>query len=94
MCGMQHAAHHTQVSSENPRITALRGITDPVERAAAAQRFILNGRTTLRAAERVRDEAIRAARTPGSHTIDQLAGKIGARRNIIVDALRRKDDTT
>lgn len=86
---MRHATRHTLPSSENPKIAALIAIADPVERAAAAQRFIMNGRVTIRSAERVRDDAIREARQPGQRTtIDQLADQIGARRNVVVDALR------
>lgn len=90
---MRHATRHTQVSSENEKIAALLRITNPVDRAAAAQRFIANGRATLRDAERVRDQAIREARQPGQGTIDQLAEQIGTRRNVVVDALRTPKDS-
>lgn len=89
---MRHATRHTPPGSENEKIAALLRIADPEERAAAAQLFIVNGRTTIRSAERVRDEAIREARQPRLRTIDQLAERIGARRNVIVDALRQARD--
>lgn len=92
MCRMQHATRHAPVASENGPVTRLRGIADPLERAAAAQTFIVNGRQTLRAAERVRDDAIRQAREISNGTIDDLAGQIGARRNVVVDALRTPKD--
>lgn len=90
---MRHATRHTHLTSEDERILALRRIPDPVDRAHAAQRLIVAGRTVIRAAEHVRDDAIREARTPGNGTIDQLAGRIGARRNVIVDALRTPKDS-
>lgn len=93
MCGMRHATRHTLSSSEDERITALRGIADPVERARAAQHFINSGRNILREAERVRDAAIREARRPGNGTIDQLADSIKVRRNVVVDALRTPRQT-
>lgn len=74
---------------ENPRIAELRAIADPLERAAAAQTFIVNGRATLKAAESLRNESIRAARGATRLTVDQLAAKVQVRRNIIVEALRR-----
>jgi hypothetical protein len=68
---MRHATRHTPPSSEDARITALRGIPDPLDRAEAAQRLIVAGRGVIQAAERVRDNAIREARKPGNGTIDQ-----------------------
>lgn len=88
---MRHATRHTPVSSENEKVAALLRIADPEERAAAAQLFIVNGRATIQFAERVRDQAIREARQPGQRTIDQLAARIGTRRNIVVDALRERN---
>lgn len=76
---------------ENPRIAALRRVADPVDRAAACQEFIQNGRETIRAAQALRDEAIREARGsghPDGQTIDGLAARIKAKRNVVVDALR------
>jgi hypothetical protein len=80
-------------TSENATITALLGVADPVERAAASQTFITNGRATIRQAQQVRDEAIREARVvqhPEARTIDGLAARIRAKRNVIVDALRKR----
>lgn len=90
---MQHAAQHPAVISENPKIMTLGRIADPIERAAATQIFIERGRQTLRAAERLRDAAIREARSNGDPrvTIDQLAQRICVKRNIVVDALRRSE---
>lgn len=75
--------------TENPRITELRAITDPVVRAAACQTFIVNGRATLRAAEALRNESIRAAREASSLTVDGIATAVQVRRNVVVEALRR-----
>ncbi len=80
---------HAMVSSENPKITALRGVPDPRARARQAQAFITQGETTLREARQVRDDAIRAAHTDGD-TIDTIAAQVGVRRNIVVDACRRR----
>jgi GTP-sensing pleiotropic transcriptional regulator CodY len=91
MCGMRHATQDTATTSDNPTVARIRGIPDPVARAAAAQTFIVNGRRTLRAVERVRDDAIREARQPGRVTIDQLANQVGARRNVVVTALRNRE---
>lgn len=88
---MRHATRHTPPSSEDARITALRRIPNPIDRAEAAQRLIVTGRSVIQAAERVRDDAIREARKPGNGTIDQLADAIGTRRNIVVDALRNRN---
>ena len=74
---------------ENPRVAELRRIGDPVERAAACQTFIANGRDTLLAVEALRNESIRTARAEKEMTVDALAKAIGVRRNIIVEALRR-----
>lgn len=91
---MRHATHHTIGSgvptSENPKIQALRGIADPVERAASCQTFIANGRETLRSAQRLRGESIREARRRGGLTVDELAQQIRVRRNVVVDALRSR----
>lgn len=76
---------------ENATIVALRRVADPVERAAACQQFIQNGRETIKAAQQLRDEAIRDARTSGhtdARTVDGLAARIKAKRNVVVDALR------
>lgn len=74
--------------SENPRVAELRAITDPADRAAACQRFIENGRETLRAVEALRDESIRAARV--DITIDRLAARLKVNRSIVVQALRQR----
>ena len=76
-------------STENPRITELKAIGDPVERARACQTFIVNGRATLRAVEAVRNEAIRAAREATTLTVDAIATAVEVRRNVVVEALRR-----
>jgi hypothetical protein len=78
-------------TTENVQVKALRGVADPVERAAACQRFIANGRATLKAIQQLRDEAIQSARQanhPGAKTVDGLASAVGVRRNVVVDALR------
>ena len=87
---MWHATHRTAPTSENPTVTAFRGISDPLERARRCQEFLSNGRETIRAVEQLRDDAIREARTQGQRTIDALANHIGARRNVIIDALRQR----
>lgn len=76
-------------STENPRITELRAIADPVERAAACQTFIVNGRATLKAAEAVRNDSLRAAREATTLTVDAIAAAVKVRRNVVVEALRR-----
>ncbi|QKW15357.1 hypothetical protein [Verrucosispora sp. NA02020] len=79
-------------TSENATLTALRKVADPVERAAACQQFITNGRATIRAVQELRDVSIRDARKtahPDASTIDGFAARIRAKRNVIVDALRR-----
>jgi DNA-binding transcriptional regulator YiaG len=78
-------------STDNPRIAELRAIGDPVQRAAACQTFIVNGRATLKAAESLRDESIRAARKSTTSTVDALASAINVKRNVVVQALRRGD---
>lgn len=93
MCGMRHATRPTVPSDEDERIKALRRIADPVDRARAAQHLIAAGRGVIRAAEHVRDAAIREARAPGNGTIDELAASIEVRRNVVVDALRRPGRT-
>jgi hypothetical protein len=75
-------------SSENTNLQRLRAITDPTDRAAACQTFIVNGRETLRAVEHLRDESIREARKTGAGTIDRIAAAVNVKRNIVVDALR------
>ena len=75
---------------ESGRVAELRSIADPVDRAAACQTFITNGRDTLKAVEVLRDESIRAARSGGSLTVDALAKAVKVRRNVIIDALRRR----
>ncbi|MFJ8690306.1 hypothetical protein [Micromonospora wenchangensis] len=80
-------------TSENTPLAALRRVADPVERAAACQAFIVNGRATLALVQQERDDAIRAARAAGhpeARTIDGLAARVKARRNVIVDALRKQ----
>jgi hypothetical protein len=76
------------VIRENANVAALRRIADPVARAAACQVFIANGRETIRAAEQLRNDAIRDARQHGASTVDSLAAAIKVRRNVVVDALR------
>lgn len=74
---------------KNPTVAKLEAIEDPVERAAAAQTFLTNGKDTIRQVERLRTQAIRQARTqPQALTIDQLAARMKAGRHIVVDALR------
>jgi len=76
-------------TSENPYLTSIRAVEDPLERAAQANQFITNGRLTLAAMQDVRDAAIRESRTtPAKPTIDDIAARIRAKRNIVVDALR------
>lgn len=76
-------------TAENAKVTQLRAVADPVERAAACQTFITNGRATLAAVEQLRDQAIRDARAAKAGTVDSVAARIGARRNVVVDALRK-----
>jgi DNA-binding transcriptional regulator YiaG len=71
-------------------VAELRAIADPVQRAAACQTFITNGRETLRAVERLRDESIRTARVDTELTVDALAAAVGVKRNVVVEALRRR----
>lgn len=73
---------------ESPRIVELRAIADPLQRAAACQTFIVNGRATLKAAEALRNESIRAAREATPLTVDAIAGAVKVRRNVVVWALR------
>ena len=89
MATTHHAPH------DNPRVAELAAITDPIERAAACQRFILNGRETLRQVEALRDQAIRDARTHTALTIDKLATRMRLNRSMVVEALRptRKPDS-
>lgn len=75
-------------STESPKIVELQAVTDPVARAAAAQELILYARATAKAAEMIRDEAIRAARGSTTITIDGLADRVRVKRNVIVQALR------
>lgn len=82
---------HTDYSgcmAESPKIVELRGIADPLLRAAGCQAFILYAREAVRAAERLRDEAIREARTKTRPTVDVIAEAVGAKRNVVVNALR------
>jgi hypothetical protein len=75
--------------AESPRIAALRKIADPAERAKECQTFIVYGRETVKAAERLRDDAIREARAkPERPTVDGLTKVIGVKRNVVVNALR------
>lgn len=70
------------------RVAELQAIADPLDRAAACQQFIVNGRETLKAVEALRDDSIRTARETHRLTIDKMATRIKVRRNIIVEALR------
>lgn len=79
---------------ENPTVARIAAIEDPIERAAAAQTFLTNGRETIRQVEALRDEAIRQARHRGGITIDELAGRLRTRRNIVVDACRKQEKET
>jgi GTP-sensing pleiotropic transcriptional regulator CodY len=74
----------------NPRIAVLQAIADPLERAAECQTTIIRGRETLAEAERLRTEAIRLSRENTSLTVDAIAAKVGVRRNVVVEALRRR----
>lgn len=74
----------------NPRILELQAIADPVERAAACQAVIVRGRETLTAAEALRTEAIRLSRENTSLTVDALAAAVGVKRNVVVEALRKR----
>lgn len=74
--------------AEKPILRSLHEIRDPIERATACQAFIVNGRDTIRSAERLRDEAIVAARKAGAGTIDHIASQVKVKRNVVVDALR------
>jgi len=75
---------------ESLPVTALRAIQDPVERAAACQVFLTNGRATLSAVEQLRNDSIREAREATVLTVDGLAERIRVKRNVIVEALRRR----
>lgn len=77
-------------STESPRVAELRAIRDPLERAAACQAFVVNGRATLKAVETLRNESIRAAREASALTVDGIAAAVKVRRNVVVEALRRK----
>lgn len=77
---------------ESPKVAELRAIPDPVARAAACQAFLVNGRATLAAVEALRNESIRTAREDTDLTVDQLAAKVQVKRNIIVEALRRRSE--
>lgn len=72
------------------RLADLEAIVDPFTRAAACQQFIVETRAALRAAEALRDSAIRAARETRLLTIDKMATRIGVNRATIVEALRRR----
>lgn len=69
-------------------------IEDPLQRAAAAQEFLTNGRRTLRLVQQIRDDGIREARRrmPGV-TIYEIARAIPCRPNVVVDALRTPRET-
>lgn len=73
-------------------VDSLRAVVEPGERAATAQRFLVETRELVKQAERLRDEAIRQARhSPTGRpvvTIDELAERVGVRRNVVVEALR------
>jgi GTP-sensing pleiotropic transcriptional regulator CodY len=77
-------------TSENANVARLQGVRDPLARAKACQEFLINGRQTLESVQEVRDEAIREVRRKlGSRkTIDEIAAYIGAKRNVVVNALR------
>jgi hypothetical protein len=72
----------------NPTIAKLAAIKDPVERAAAAQTYLTDGRETIRMVEALRKQAIRDAYSTGGITIDELADRLPAGRHVVVDALR------
>lgn len=72
----------------NKTVANLEAIADPVERAAAAQTFLANGRETIRLVEALRDRAIREVQKRGGITIDQLADRMKCGRHIVVDARR------
>lgn len=74
--------------AENSAVARIAAIEDPVERAAAAQTFLTNGRETIRNIEKLRDDAIRQVRRSGGITIDQLARRIKVGRHIVIDACR------
>lgn len=78
-------------TSEDPRIRALRTIPDPLARARDAQRFVGNGEQLISQAREIRDEAIREVRSKLGivKTVDEIAAAIGAKRNIVVDAVRK-----
>lgn len=88
------------VVSKNPQppqpgpAERIAAITDPLQRAAAAQEFLVNGRRTLRTVQTIRDDAIREAREamPGT-TIYEIARAIPCRPNVVVDALRTPRET-
>jgi hypothetical protein len=63
-------------------------IADPLIRARAAQRFIEGIQADIKEAQQGRDEAIRETRDLTANTIDEIAQYIGAKRNVVVDALR------
>jgi hypothetical protein len=77
-------------TSEDPRIKALRGVPTPLVRARDAQQFIETGEALIAQARTIRDEAIRETRNVlgVAKTIDEIAQYIGAKRNVVVDALR------
>lgn len=76
-------------TSEKSGPEALRGIADPLERAKQSQAWITRGRAAIGEAQQVRDAAIREAHR-SSGTIDEIAEHIGAKRNVVVHALRSR----
>lgn len=75
------------VSSEDPQIQEMLGLTDPLARARRCEEYLGRWRAMLAEAQRLRDASIREARSPGS-TIDGIAAAVGVKRNIVVNALR------
>jgi hypothetical protein len=83
-------------TSDNPRIREIQGLRDPRARAREFQALIERGRQTIAEAQQGRDEAIREIRGKlgNTDTIDEIAQYIGAKRNVVVDALRGKRVTS
>lgn len=74
-------------TSANGPIERAMAIREPRARAKECQQTIDRARETINQLIDIRDEAIRKAKAKGG-TIDQIAGDIGVRRNVVVDALR------
>ncbi len=79
-------------TSENSKIREIYGLRDPLARAREFQAFIDQGRAAIVEAQEGRDEAIREVRGKlgNAKTIDEIAAAIGAKRNIVVDAIRKR----